>query len=374
MILDTFFNESDLFGFSENENYVDQIEAIPLDENEHPVDACFRITLENEQNWYNIFNTIAVSEMAFLESHGEDDVMYEAVDVKKIANTVLDWIKKQFAKIKGVFQRAIEKISNALSVDKKLVREYENRRNYITTTSFETKEGAKVWSAKVDPGEVPAIFDEVIYKSASKYIDITANIGKEKVDSLRKDWNENKTSIMDQARGQILNQIGGRGAIGCSRKDFVPALKKCLLEKEGTRTINVVDAYDKLKNGVTAKDMNEAFNGIKKAFNNMIKEAKKVQKEANKKSDNYSLIVDVCGIKTEVIKAHISMMNMAAGSIIQAVGADYSTNRAILRKAIESSKKTDADIKKAGKEAKKAGKKINNESVEYDEDIICTII
>lgn len=131
MILDTFFNESKMFSDDTelNENYVDQIEAIALKESEHPVDACFRLTLENEQNWYNIFNTIAVSEMAFLEAHGNDDaIMYEAVDVKKIANTILTWVQTQFAKLKGAFEAAIKKISDAVNMDKKLVKEYEARK------------------------------------------------------------------------------------------------------------------------------------------------------------------------------------------------------------------------------------------------------
>lgn len=370
MILDTFFNESKMFSDDTelNENYVDQIEAIALKESEHPVDACFRLTLENEQNWYNIFNTIAVSEMAFLEAHGNDDaIMYEAVDVKKIANTILKWIQTQFAKLKGAFEAAIKKISDAVNMDKKLVKEYEARKNYITTVSYTTKEGAKVWSAKVEPGEVPAIFDKEIYNAASKFISVESSAGKDKVDELKKEWAETKATVMDQARGKILNSVGDYGNKGCAQKDFTSELSKCLINAEGTKEVKVVDAYEKIKSGVTVKDMQKALNGVKKAFNNMIKEAKKVQKEADRKSEDYSVVVDVCGIKTEVIKSLISIINIGSGAVIRAVGADYSTHRAILRKAVEDSKKTDKDTNKAGKEAKKSAK---NESA----DIICTII
>ena len=57
MILDL-FNESTLFeeDFVE-ESALDEVEAIPLKEGEDLTDAYYRITLENVQNFNNIFNT-----------------------------------------------------------------------------------------------------------------------------------------------------------------------------------------------------------------------------------------------------------------------------------------------------------------------------
>lgn len=365
MILDTFFNESNLFGSEAvNENYVDQIEAIPLSENEHPVDACFRLTLENEQNWYNIFNTIAVSEMAFLESHGEDDVMYEAVDVKKIANTVVQWIQTQFAKLKGVFEKAIKSISDAINMDKKLIKAIDEKKINLNQ-NVKLAAGRKVWVGKVEPGEVPDAISDKIIESTNKYILLKASQGKKTISGKKKEWSENKAAIMGSTRAKILNTIGNFSGSTCEAKDFPKRLSECMLSEvpEG-QLFTLKTFYDMIKSGKSKSEISKAFSKIKKSFNDSIKEAKDIQKAADKSGKDYELIVDICGLKTEVIKTQISMLTSASGSVIRAVGVDYATARAALKNALGSSKKDKDEedkIKAVGESA-------------IEEDIICTII
>ena len=364
MILDTFFNESNLFGSEAvNENYVDQIEAIPLNENEHPVDACFRLTLENEQNWYNIFNTIAVSEMAFLESHGENDVMYEAVDVKKIANTVVQWIQTQFAKLKGVFEKAIKSIADALNQDKRIIKAIKDK-NVDLNQKVKVAQGRKIWNANVSAGEIPAIFSDQIGITTNKYVTLNEGKSKEYVESMKKEWAEKKATILNDVRGNILKQIGSYSGGGCEQKDFLKKLGEVMLTevKEGGATYDLKTFYNKIKDGTSKSELDKAFSSVKDSFNKMIKEAKDVQKNANKSGENYELIVDICGLKTEVIKSHISIITSGSGAVIRAVGTDYATARAILKNSISSTKKPEKEKKKA----------VGESAIE--EDIICTII
>lgn len=363
MILDTFFNESNLFGSEAvNENYVDQIEAIPLSENEHPVDACFRLTLENEQNWYNIFNTIAVSEMAFLESHGENDVMYEAVDVKKIANTVVQWIQTQFAKLKGVFEKAIKSISDAINMDKKLIKAIDEKKINLNQ-KVKLGAGRKLWVGKVEPGEVPEAISDKIIDSTNKYTLLKASQGKETISERKKEWSENKAAIMGSTRAKILNTIGNFSGSTCEAKDFPKKLSECMLSEvpEG-EPFTLKTFYNTIKSGKSKSEISKAFSKIKKSFNDSIKEAKDIQKAADKSGKDYELIVDICGLKTEVIKTQISMLTSASGSVIRAVGVDYATARAALKNALGSSKKDEEEKKKA----------VGESAIE--EDIICTII
>lgn len=348
MILDTFFNESNIFGYSGETNYVDDIEAIPLGENEHPVDACYRLTLENEQNWFNIMNTLAISEMAFLEAHdGDTYMMYEAVDIKKIVSTVVEWIKKQFAKLKGVFERAINKIKEALDFDKKLVKKYEEK------IKSNPKIGSKMYSVK---GNRLAKFDDV-----NKIFDVitsayTSKVGKEinslKGEKLKEFDKDSRTRLADTARGFILSKMGGSGGL-CSSTDYADRLKNTITEE--MNEVPGTEAYDVIKKGKPIASLNANFKKVSVTFNIMIKEAKALEKISSFENDeDKSKVLD---IKIDMLKQMVNINNATSRIVIKTVGNSYSVMRAILKKAVGEKV-----------EDEKKDKKATNESV------ICTII
>lgn len=360
MILDTFFNESNIFGYSGETNYVDDIEAIPLGENEHPVDACYRLTLENEQNWFNIMNTLAVSEMAFLEAHdGDTYMMYEAVDIKKIVNTVVDWIKKQFAKLKGVFEKAINKIKEALNFDKKLIKKYDAKVKSNPSIASKTFPIFPIKNNRiVDFDEINKIFDIIRNSYDSK---CASEINKMSGDSEKLgSWDkDSRTGMMDEVRGEIVSKMGGASG-SCSAKDYSDELKKAITYEAGP--IRATDAYDTIKKGKPVASLNANFKKVSVVFNNMIKEAKALEK-IHKLNDEKDKSKEM-DIKIDALKQMVNINNATSRIVIKTVGTSYSAMRSVLRMAIGEKDKDNDDNSNSS----------DNNTESTNESVICTII
>ncbi|MDD3122013.1 MAG: hypothetical protein PHC62_00690 [Candidatus Izemoplasmatales bacterium] len=364
MVLDSFFAESNIFGendYGVNDAYMEALEPIAIGENEHPVDACFRLTLENEKNWYNIFNTIAVSEMSYMEKHGTTDVMYEAIDVKKIGSTIATWVEKAWQKLKGVFLAAIDKITMAMKTDKKLLDAYGKVSKNINVDSYEVK--STIWATKsVQPDSIVAKINAESNSKLGRYKDANTGMSKEKIAELKKDWADKKTDLMEEIRGGIVSTCGGKSD-NLTADAFPAKLSKAITGSDETNKVSIKTAYETLKSGTTVKDVRKAFKDAEKVFQGHIKMAKAIKAEADKKSDNYNTAVDLSQLKSEAIRNQISLLNVASAVVIRVVAGNHSTMRAVLNRAIKS----------AGKPAEEKDKKAVGESTEV-EDIICSII
>lgn len=336
MILDL-FNESTLFEdepTTVEESALDEVEAIPLREGEDLTDAYYRITLENVQNFNNIFNTIATNEMRSLEKNN-GEVVYEGIDVKKIGSTIVSAVQTAWAKIKGLFEKAITAIMS-LS-EKGLLKAYENaiRDGKITAGALVTaKRGVK---PDADIASIPGKVDAIISKIMNDYIQDGDNISKEQAKSAVKKWNDEKASAMGKMRGEVVSLFGASVST-CDAKQFQTKISEAAEKKytEENVKVTVGAAYNRLKTTAKVKDVKKAFAESKKSFNTLLKEAKKVQKNGAKSDD--SKVAEVYAtlgtLNANIIRDSITILNASAHQIIKIASKQAQMDRAVLKKAV----------------------------------------
>lgn len=380
MILDL-FNESTLFeeDFVE-ESALDEVEAIPLKEGEDLTDAYYRITLENVQNFNNIFNTIATNEMRSLEKNN-GEVVYEGIDVKRIGSTIVEAVQTAWAKIKGFFEKAINAIMN-LS-EKGLLKSYENaiRDGKLTAGVLVTvKRGVK---PDADIASIPGKVDGIISKIMDGYIQDGDNISKEQAKSAVKKWNDEKASAMGKMRGEVVSLFGASMST-CDAKQFQTkiseAAEKYFTEENVKITIGA--AYNRLKTTAKVKDVKKAFAESKKSFNTLLKEAKKVQKNGAKSDD--SKVAEVYAtlgtLNANIIRDSITILNASAHQIIKIASKQAQMDRAVLKKALAGKTSGHAYQKpEEKKEEKKPEEKKDNvwkprKQLGESADLICDLI
>ena len=368
MFLDDFLGlgESTLFGNDEID--MSQYKAIPLAEGENPVDACLRITIENEQNWSNIMNTIAISELAYMEENNTDDVVYEAVDIKKIGSTIMEWIKTQWEKLKGVFSRAVQTLKNTVVSDKSLCKQYQEKGRFLTSNeSAITIEKGVLLRKNVSMNSLTNLPEEFKTKFETALGDYltwtdlsTASSfekGSAKRDALKSTWNQDKSGCLIEAMSAIT------GKPHCTKKEFSSALKQKLCNI-GRVQIDADDAYNELKDGRTANDqIKKAFKSTENVFKGYLSDAKTFKKD-HKSDDNGKDIAIMMGIRSEIIKTGISMINLECRVILQIVNAHYNTCKTAVSIALSKSKKG----------SKETNKKDNKKTTTSESALICDII
>lgn len=380
MILDL-FNESTLFeeDFVE-ESALDEVEAIPLKEGEDLTDAYYRITLENVQNFNNIFNTIATNEMRSLEKNN-GEVVYEGIDVKRIGSTIVEAVQTAWAKIKGFFEKAINAIMS-LS-EKGLLKSYENaiRDGKLTAGVLVTvKRGVK---PDADIASIPGKVDGIISKIMSDYIQDGDNISKEQAKSAVKKWNDEKASAMGKMRGEVVSLFGASMST-CDAKQFQTKISEAAEKKftEENVKITIGAAYNRLKTTAKVKDVKKAFAESKKSFNTLLKEAKKVQKNGAKSDD--SKVAEVYAtlgtLNANIIRDSITILNASAHQVIKIASKQAQMDRAVLKKALAGKTSGHAYQKpEEKKEEKKPEEKKDNvwkprKQLGESADLICDLI
>ena len=353
MFLDEFLGlgESSLFGNNDYDVDMSQIEAIPVREGEDPLDACLRITIENEQNYTNIVSTIALSELAALEESGGTEVVYEAVDIKKIANSIGAWIQKQWAKLKGVFQRAFDNLRTMISSDKKLIKKYEENKDKIKSSTV-TVRGVKL---KKDMLGLAKTFGEALdaeFNSVANKIDLSnlSSITPAKADAISKDYSDNKDIMLREA----MRKVAG---VNSTMADFAKNVKKEYCEI-GDVDIDVSKAYETIKNETKIKDLvKKEFKAAQDEFKKEIADANKMKKDY--KGDNHSAVAKVINVKTSQIRTKITHLNLLSRAALQICKAHYDTNKKALVVALS---------------GKNIEKEDNKETVNGESALICDLI
>ena len=109
---------------AEYDAYMESIEAIPCEDDLD--DAFARIAMENVENFYAIANAITVDEFAYYVQTNEQ-VVYEEGRISSVCDKIKTWLEKAWAKIKGVFEKALGWLDQAVRNDKKFIEKYESK-------------------------------------------------------------------------------------------------------------------------------------------------------------------------------------------------------------------------------------------------------
>ena len=120
------------FIFGEGTTYEENIENVTDEEMnefgviecvEDPDVACYRIALENEQNYNAIMTAMLTREYQVLESTGKE-MVYEASAIKGFLDRVHEMVQRFWAKVKGVFKKVMDNINSIVLSNKGFVKKY----------------------------------------------------------------------------------------------------------------------------------------------------------------------------------------------------------------------------------------------------------
>lgn len=217
------------------------------------------LALEEATNdWNQFMRAVALTELSYVIESGGQEMIYEAVDIKAMADKVIAWFKKLWAKIKGIAETALAKFMTWGKDDQKFIDKfgdkiYDGARNIPGGFSFK---GWKFDSSAMDPNSgVPAIIkrvskqfvdSEMAFKTISNH---AFNASKGDVASKNE---KNYAEKLDQYRSELA---GGAFVKGAS--DFNKAFHKYLYGSDAKQYIN--------KGDVDAKSLIDCISGAKEA-------------------------------------------------------------------------------------------------------------
>lgn len=313
---------------AEDDAYMESIEGIPCYDD--PDDAFARISMENVENFYAIANAITIDEFAEYIATNEE-VIYEEGRIKKIFNTIKAWIKKAWAKIKGVFEKVFQKIESFIRNDKDFVEKYKSTVKSKKTTisngiNLKTEDVCKKASELY--GKLIDLFNnnatkqfESVTNNITKYIEGDSNKIKKVSDTQFK-----PDEVMNKIRGGLFDEkkLTDEELNTKLKKLFDPEREKVTVE--GSVAIQEIADAKKTKAGLKS-----LYEQTKMYFNTMIKEAdimEKTAKDADKKGSKEANVMSIVGKWNSCCKSCISIANKIDSKAISALDKIRAQNRA----------------------------------------------
>ena len=271
------------YGYAPDE--LSDVQIRKFDESESIIESSLVSIMEANEDWNSIINEMAAKEYAVLESTGEE-MVYEAVDVRGFFSKIVDWFKKLWAKIAGLFQKFLQAIQTKVSSDKAFIEKYETaiKDGYtalsskgfafkghdfknLNTIDYTGAVSLKNSVEKMTDGaaEVSVLVDTKMpdRKDLNKY--------KKAIEKYR----NGKTKIEDNLRGAILYNKPGKAI---SAAEFSKKVKEHLLGKEftqykGDKEMSLNDIITEIKLGKYSKEeCKNSYNALKNSINQMIAE------------------------------------------------------------------------------------------------------
>ena len=205
-IEDFIFGEGTSYDFSDVDIETGRI----VECREEPEIGCYRIALESEQNFNNILMAIATQEIATFESTGVS-MVYTEGSLKDIGKSIKNAILKAWEKIKGVFKRAIDWISQFIFTNKKFVERYKGKTVKVPTDKkFKGFDYSNAATDREKASEIPKLISDTINMNMTK---VAGGV-------------ENIKNIEEGLRKDIVKKVGGTTSGDSS--DFAADLKKAL--------------------------------------------------------------------------------------------------------------------------------------------------
>lgn len=281
----TTFEEN--YGISDEElNQYGVIECV-----DEPEVACYRIALENEQNFNAIMSAIMMKEMAVLEATGEA-MVYEAVDLREIADKIKEAIKKFWAKVKGVFKKLMDNLNTIALSNKAFVKKYRSAdlkmpTKEVSITGYPFNKGNLVIDY-VKYGEAVA---DSIGKNFGK-ISGLANMDGDKAIS-QVFAGEAKDRILDGIRGAVLGKA-------VTAANFSREMHKHVFGSENTQKITLADAglsnvkaiFNRLETAnLDKKDAQASYKEAEKCVKALLKVVKDEIEDGNEHQEKMARII-----------------------------------------------------------------------------------
>lgn len=286
-----------------------------------PEVACYRIALENEQNYNMIMNAFMMQEVAALESTGEE-LVYEAGKVKSFFSAVQEAINRFWQKIQGVFKNVMNKITASVAANKKFINKYKNEKLLKPTKEAKFK-GYNF------PGYTP-MFHRVPIE-LNKAIDTSklSTITKDNVDNATEAFKNNFDNIKDKIRGAMCGK-----STTITEDNYKDELKLSFYGSKEKVDVELIEFSKLIEQLDSAKNISNMLRDMYKNSQKAVSEIKKGIKKAEKdveKNDNKNAAMKYAKCFTDAVNASLPIMSMAFSAKISSL-----TSRMIQYKAMAS--------------------------------------
>lgn len=311
--------------------------------------ACYRIALENEQNYNAIMTAMLTREYSVLESTGEE-MVYEAGKIKEFFGWIKKQIQKFWAKVQGVFKKVMDTIGSIVLSNKSFVKKYRSLQG-----SMKKPADGKQFEG-YNFGNLEIYYEKLAADMTTKSKDlITKDLtwgGHEGAD--RKE----KRAITDEAKNHYRGiLIGENGSV--SAADYDEKLKVKLYGSAQPVKIALKDFKSLLDELETAKDAKKDAQDSYKEAQKSIKAYLKLVKECESK-----LSGDQAKLAAEGSKRISEMVNFGLNIMSQALSVQ---TRAITAKATQ-------DRKMANYYVRGQQKSVNASAIEEDLGLNVTLV
>ena len=106
-----------------HENALSNVESFEFDESMSFMEMGAQTVEESTEDWNNMMKAIALTELSYVAETGQE-LIYEAVDFVAIKDKVVGWLKKLWAKIKGIANAAMAKFKSFGKDDEGFISKY----------------------------------------------------------------------------------------------------------------------------------------------------------------------------------------------------------------------------------------------------------
>lgn len=286
---------------------------------DEPEVACYRIALENEQNYNAIMNAYMMKEFSVLESTGTE-MVYEAADIKRFFSYIKETIASWWRKIQGVIKKVIEEIAKFTDLDMKFVKKYKGQ-HMMTPEKVKTFKGFDFSKAK--PG--------ADYANIAGVVKLAVDPGIKNIGKLRDDASNEFVEKFKEDFKATKNKMRG---IACSvnsvnEEDFDKQLKIAYFGSEEKVFVPLKSFNSLLEELEFAKyakaSAKRAHKSAQESVKALLKEVKSAE-SAMGKSKGGSKIAKCL---TDSINAALNIMSRTMSMETRAIMANLRQNRAM---------------------------------------------
>lgn len=288
---------------------------------DEPEVACYRIALENEQNYNRIMNAFMEKEYSVLESTGAE-MVYEAADVKTFFEAVKKQIAAWWGKIQGVIKQVIGAIANLTDKNLTFVKMYKGKDIKVPEKKAEFK------GYDFDKATLPE------YGQIAGLVGLTVDTKKITNTLNEKDANE----YIEKFKGHFDNMKGQMRAKACGQSgsiaegDFEKELKVALFGSEDKIDIALKPFDSLLTELENAKIVRAAakrsYKKAEDAVKTLMKQVK-TEEAKLKKADRKDAGMKVAKCMTDAVNACLGIMSKTMSMDTKAMVAKVKQDRAM---------------------------------------------
>ena len=288
--------------------------------------AALRVVAESENNWNQIMQAIAVTELASYEETGDADY-YITESGSGFLASVKEFFKKLLEKIKGIFQKFIATIDSWSKDDKAFISKYKDKILKANTSDFEFEGYTFTYKKDIS-------FDRAGVKSQNLNNLITGSPTaktKDEWETITKEFRGDKLEdLCDEYRAAVIDTIATYKPDKCDSSDFSSDMFEALRNGESSKsTIDKVSPIDFITTiqdtGDIKKRTKKAYDALQRGINDAIKDVETAEKNVRKDLPNTTDkekkagYVSFCGAFTGFLRMKESINTQAYGAWLQAV-------------------------------------------------------